>query len=263
MELPLSRAAVGHLIVLDQCGSTNTELVARAADLPELAVLVTGNQTSGRGRLGREWVAPAGQAIAISVLLRPQLPSAEPLAIDCYGWLPLIAGVAMTRALRPLVPDHSVTLKWPNDVHIDGRKVAGLLGEILQSGRGVVMGAGVNLTIDAAGLPTATSTSLLINGAEEPGLADRVLSRYIIEFTKQYTQFLRLGADAQASGVAALVQELCSTLGQQVRVELPGGEPLLGAAIGVDVSGRLRVRRSSDTVVIAVAAGDVTHLRYE
>jgi BirA family biotin operon repressor/biotin-[acetyl-CoA-carboxylase] ligase len=263
MHLPLSVALSPRLTVLDECGSTNTELVARAADSVDFDVLVTDNQTSGRGRLGREWVAPPGETIAISVLLRPRLPAGEALNLEHYGWLPLIAGIAMTTAITPLVPEHSVTLKWPNDVLIDGRKVSGILGELLQAADGVVMGAGVNLTIDKEGLPTATSTSLALNGALTEGLADAVLSRYLAEFRELYTAFLRYGADAKASGATDLIEELCSTLGQQVRVELPGGDQLFGTAIGVDASGRLIVRRSTDAAVVAVAAGDVTHVRYE
>ena len=263
MHLPLSTALSPGLVVLEECGSTNTELVARADGLADFAVLVTDNQTSGRGRLGRQWVAPPGEAIAISVLLRPVLPSGEPLGLEHYGWLPLISGLAMTRALAPVVPTHNVTLKWPNDVLVDGRKVSGLLGELLQSGTALVMGAGVNLTISEAQLPTATSTSLALNGAQTEGLADAVLSGYLMQLQALYTAFLQAGADAQRSGISALVNDLCSTLSQSVRVELPGGDQLLGTAIDVDGSGRLRVRRSVDDAIVAVAAGDVTHLRYE
>jgi len=267
MQLPLSTAVSPTIEILDACGSTNTELVARVAEaaLPDFSVLVTGNQTAGRGRLGRVWVAPPGQTLAISVLLRPRLPAGEPLGLEHYGWLPLIAGVAMTRALAPLVPDHTVLLKWPNDVQIDGRKVSGLLAELLPSGDAVVMGAGVNLTIGSADLPTPTSTSLTLNGAFLVGdeLADVVLSRYLTELTSLVSEFLRFGADPSASGIADLVDELCSTLGQEVRVELPGGDELRGIAVGVDGTGRLRVQSSADGRITAVAAGDVTHLRYE
>lgn len=272
MHLPLSVALSPDIEILDACGSTNTELVARAAEaeLPDLSVLVTGNQTAGRGRLGRVWVAPPGQTLAISVLLRPRLPAGEPLGLEHYGWLPLIAGVAMTRALSPLVPDHRVRLKWPNDVQIDGSKVSGLLAELLPSGDAVVMGAGANLTIGSADLPTATSTSLLLNGAVLNGavldgdeLADVVLSGYLTELTSLVSEFLRFGADPVASGIAELVDELCSTLGQEVRVELPGGDVLRGTAVGIDGTGRLRVQSSADGRITAVAAGDVTHLRYE
>jgi BirA family biotin operon repressor/biotin-[acetyl-CoA-carboxylase] ligase len=260
MHLPLSAALVPELVILDSCGSTNTELVARAPVLPDFAVLVTGEQTAGRGRLGRQWIAPPGKTIAISVLLRPMLPTGEPLGLEHFGWFPLIAGLAMTRAVAPMVPEHSVGLKWPNDVQIDGRKVAGLLGELLSSADALVMGAGVNLTIDAEELPTSTSTSLLLNEAAvaEDRLADVVLSGYLAEFGRLYREFVRSGG----GGVGSEVAEHCTTLGEHVRVELPGGDDLVGTAVGLDDSGRLLVRDSSSEVR-AVAAGDVTHLRYE
>src|SRR5690554_2986061 len=126
MHLPLSEAAAARLEILDRCGSTNTELVTRAAGSPEawpdFSVLVTGEQTAGRGRLGRSWVAPPGQAIAISVLLRPAV-----LDPDLLGWIPLVAGLAMARAVDAVLNGHEVGLKWPNDVQIDGMKVSGLL----------------------------------------------------------------------------------------------------------------------------------------
>jgi len=270
MQLPLSAAVAARLEILDECGSTNTELVARASgseaeNWPDFSVLVTGSQTDGRGRLGRVWVAPPGQTLAISVLLRPRLPAGERLEIDRYGWFPLIAGIAMTTAVAPLVPLHSVRLKWPNDVQIDGLKVSGLLTELLPGGGGAVLGAGLNLTIAEADLPTSTSTSLALNDPILFGaaLADRALAGYLTELGRLYTEFLRFSADPESSGVAGQLRDLCSTMGSQVRVQLPGGTDLIGTAIGIDGGGRLSVRKSSDGRVVAVAAGDVTHLRYE
>ncbi len=270
MQLPLTAARAPRLEVLDECGSTNTELVERAtgadaASWPDLATLVTTSQTAGRGRLGRTWVSPPGRTVAISVLLRPVLPAGEPLGLEHYGWLPLIAGVAMTRTVAALVPGHPVSLKWPNDVQIAGLKVAGLLAELLPSREAVVMGAGLNLAFTADELPTEASTSLSLHDAALTGeaLVDAAVSGFLAELGSLYSSFLRLGADPQASGVAELVEELCSTLGLQVRVELPGGELLRGTAIAVDRAGRLQVKRSSDGRVTSVAAGDVTHLRYE
>src|SRR5690606_5896272 len=119
MQLPLSSAHASRLEFLEECGSTNTELVKRAADAwPHLSVVATASQTAGRGRLDRVWVAPPGQALAVSVLLRPSFP------LGAYGWLPLIAGLAMARAVDSFV-QASVTVKWPNDVQIDGLKVSG------------------------------------------------------------------------------------------------------------------------------------------
>ena len=271
MQLPLSTAIAARLDILDECGSTNTELIARASAgdsgaWPDFSVIVTANQTSGRGRLGRVWVAPPGQTLAISVLLRPRLPAGEPVELSHYAWLPLLAGVAMTRALTPLIPSHSVALKWPNDVQVDGLKVSGLLAELLQGGRAVVMGAGLNLNIARGDLPTTTSTSLTLNDPIEADvalLADRALAGYLTEFARLYGDFLHFGANADSSGLAEQVTKLCSTLGQQVKVELPGGDTLIGTAIGIDGTGRLSVKRGSDGRVVAVAAGDVTHLRYE
>jgi BirA family biotin operon repressor/biotin-[acetyl-CoA-carboxylase] ligase len=267
MKLPLSAAIAPRLSVLAEAGSTNDVLVAEASavDLPDFSVVVTGNQTAGRGRLGRVWVAPPGASLAVSVLLRPVLPGGQPLELAHFGWLPLLAGVAMTRAVQELVDPARVGLKWPNDVQVDGLKVSGLLAELLPSADAVVMGAGVNLSLTREQLPTPVSTSLALAGATPEGdeLADAVLSAYLRELRELYSDFVRLGADPVGSGVAEQLDEVCTTIGQQVKVELPGAPDLVGSAVGIDSSGRLRVRRSSDGGVTAVAAGDVTHLRYE
>ena len=265
MHLPLSASLVDTLVRLDTAGSTNDELVAIAAESAEFTVVVTGDQTAGRGRLGRVWVAPPGASLAISVLLRPVLPAGEPLELKHFGWLPLIAGVAMTAAVQTVVPAHRVGLKWPNDVQIDGLKVSGLLAELLPTGDAVVIGAGVNLSLDREQLPTPVSTSLSLSGARMSGdeLADAVLSSYLENLRELYTDFVRLGADPVGSGIAGRIAELCTTIGAQVKVELPGADDLVGTAVGIDGSGRLQVRRSFDGQVVAVAAGDVTHLRYE
>lgn len=290
MQLPLSAAAIaealGTLEYRTECGSTNTELVALSATrtLPDFTVLATTSQTAGRGRLGRVWVAPPGQTLAISVFLRPELSSEVPLPIAAFGWLPLIAGLAMTRAVAGLVPTHSVALKWPNDVQIDGLKVSGLLAELVPKrdagparrkwgvagagvgeGAGVVMGAGVNLFIPRGLLPTATSTSLVLNDPILDGdaLVDATLSRYLTELRSLTTGFLRAGADPARSGIAAMMAQSCSTIGHRVRVELPAGDDLLGTATGIDDTGRLMVADEANGAISAVAAGDVTHLRHQ
>ena len=264
MKLPRSERAAARLTVLAEATSTNDVLVESAAHEPEFAVVVTDNQTAGRGRLGRVWVAPPGRSLAISVLLRPVYPGGEALPVEHFGWLPLIAGAAMTRAIAPLVTG-TVGLKWPNDVQIDGLKVSGLLAELTPAGDAVVVGAGVNLALTAEQLPTPVSTSLLLAGAHDHGdeLADAVLASYLESLRELYTDFVRYGADVEASGTRGLLTELCTTLGQQVRVELPGGSDLHGTATGIDRSGRLEVRRGSDGAVVAIAAGDVTHVRFE
>ncbi len=252
-----------ELLHLESTGSTNDELVSRAATSPDFSVVVTDDQTAGRGRLGRVWIAPPGKTLAISVLLRPRLPGGEALAFDHYGWLPLIAGVAMTQAVGSVLPPHRVGLKWPNDVLVDDKKVCGILAELVPAGTEVVIGAGINLTFAQEELPTETSTSLALAGADEIDLADRVLSAYLLALRDLTGEFVRIGGDADGSGIHSLVTEYCTTLGRDVRVQLPGGGDLFGVATGIDRSGRLQVTASSDGRLTAVAAGDVTHLRYE
>jgi BirA family biotin operon repressor/biotin-[acetyl-CoA-carboxylase] ligase len=253
VEFRRSRAIVPVLEVLPEAGSTNDVLRERAGDLPDLAVLVTDNQTGGRGRLGREWITPPGTSLAISVLLKPVgLPSAA------YGWFPLLAGLAMSRALGPLVPG-GVQVKWPNDVLIEGDKVCGILADLLPDLSGLIIGAGVNLAQTREQLPTDTSTSLALAGAEGAD-ADVVLSAYLIQLSALYREFLSASGDPVRSALRDEVVEACHTVGRRVRVQLPSGDDLLGTAVGIDEDGRLIVE--SDAGRTAVAAGDVTHLRY-
>ncbi len=222
--------------------------------------VVTDDQTAGRGRRGRSWTAPAGTSLAISVLVRPVGPDGTVLDAARFGWLSMAAGVAMTDAVAGIVPAASVGFKCPNDVLVGDRKICGVLGELLPSGDGVVIGAGVNLTMSAEELPVPTATSAIIEGAVLDGLQDRVLSAYLIRLMALVERYGASGGDADASGLRAAAVERCTTLGRQVRAELPGGAELAGQAVGIDALGRLEVRLGSGRVE-AIAAGDVIHLR--
>lgn len=281
MDLPLSRAAVPRLEFVASTGSTNDDLRAAAAG-PEAAawphgsVIVTDDQTRGRGRMGRTWLAPTGKTLAISVLLRPELPGGRPFPPEAYGWIPLMAGAAMTEAVRRAVeaaapagqaPDEEdgtggveVALKWPNDVLVSGYKICGILSELLPDSGAVVVGAGLNLTLDEHDLPTLTSTSLLLVTGTRPD-ADAVLADYLSGFLGLVRSFAEHGGEAESSGIATRVAALCGTLGSDVRVELPGDRELLGVAERIDRDGRLVVRDRNGEAQ-AVAAGDVTYLRY-
>ncbi|MFC0682037.1 biotin--[acetyl-CoA-carboxylase] ligase [Lysobacter korlensis] len=261
MELPRSTGS-GGLIVLASAGSTNDELSLIAAEAPEFTVVLTLDQRAGRGRLGRSWIAPPGRTLAASVLLRPLAPGQAPLPPDAMGWLPLLAGAAMTAAVSSVLPAPEARLKWPNDVLIDGRKVSGLLTELAPGGA-VLVGSGVNLFLTADELPTPTATSLVLAGATADGdeLIDLVLSRYLAGLRDLVRDLRDAGGNAMASGGHAAVTALCDTLGRSVRVELPGGDALLGTAVGIDPTGRLQVRPENGGALVAVAAGDVVHLR--
>jgi BirA family biotin operon repressor/biotin-[acetyl-CoA-carboxylase] ligase len=256
VQLPAAEALVARLEILDSAGSTNAELVRRALEdprgWPDPAVLLTDDQRSGRGRLGRVWSAPAGASLAISVLLRPRLPP------ERLGWLSLAAGAAMTEALRGL--GVAAAAKWPNDVLIRGRKVCGILAEVLPDGSGVVLGSGLNHAAAAGQLPVPTATSLAIEGG--PTDPDLLVAAYLRRLLPLVADLERAGGDPDASGLRAAVVSVSDTIGRRVRVGLPDGA-LVGEAVGIDQEGRVLVREQGTGAISGVATGDVEHLRYE
>lgn len=243
--LDADRLAPLGVTVLPEAGSTNALLAERArAGASEWSVLAAEHQTAGRGRLDRVWETPARVALTFSTLWRPVAPAAE------WPWLPLLVGVALVRALR----DHEVPadLKWPNDVLVSGRKVAGILVERVETpfGPAAVLGIGLNVSQTEDELPVPTATSLLLATGVAP---DRtlLLEALLGRLREQYAAWSAGGgARLRPAYLAA-----CRTVGQQVRVVLPGGEELLGSATDVDPGGRLLVGGT------AVAAGDVVHVR--
>lgn len=269
----------GRVEVVDSAGSTNSDLVASASDpqqhVPDLSVLIANAQPAGLGRLGRSWEVPAGSAMISSVFLRPSEQAASSprsvpdFAQTGYGWLSVLAGVALCDSLRTLtgVP---AELKWPNDVVIKGRKLAGILAQVVPAGPrasqglGVVVGVGVNVSLTAEALPTERATSLLVEGVAE---LDRnvLLPAYLNKFAALYQDFVAVGGHADrplssCPSLMGLMEEFMGTLGQAVRAELPGGAVVHGIAIGLRLDGSLVVREENGTEQI-VSAGDVIHLR--
>lgn len=250
MEYPLSREAVAELRVVPSSSSTNSELLALAADpaVPSFTALLTLDQTAGRGRLDRSWVAPAGTALALSVLVRDALHS--PLAT----WLPLLAGLTLAESLDAVAPGR-VAVKWPNDLLLEGRKVCGILVEVAANGRDVVIGSGLNLAQTAEQLPVATATSLALAGIRlDPSELDALVAGYLSRLRDE------LERPGPVSRLRDRVAARCATIGMPVRVALADGGVLDGVATGIDPTGRLEVRGGSGDVV-AVAVGDVTHVR--
>lgn len=280
MNWERSRATVPRLEIVAQTGSTNDDVRAAltsadASGWTHGATLVTEDQTAGRGRLGRVWMAPTGKTLAISTVVRPT-EVANWRNLDALGWVPLIAGAAMTEAVANAVAAaaeradreaddgpglREVGLKWPNDVQIAGYKVSGILTEFVAECTAVIVGAGLNLTLDEHDLPTLTSTSLLLATGDVPN-ADQVLADYLRGFLAGVDRLVAADGDAVASGIAGWVAGHCQTLGAEVRVILPDETELLGRADHLDATGRLVVVDRESGEHRAVAAGDVTHLRY-
>ena len=204
--------------------------------------------------MGRSWVSAPGASLTFSVLLRPvSVPAAR------RGWLPLLTGVSVACAVRD-VSGVAAVLKWPNDVLVGSRKLAGILAE--QSGDAVVVGIGLNVATPADALPVSPSglpaTSLLVEGASVS--REALLAAMLRELERRYTAF-RDDPDPARAGLLSDYRALCATLGRSVRVELPGGRVLSGVAEDVDADGRLLVAEAGGASPTPISAGDVIHVR--
>lgn len=246
MDLSSSESLVSSLKYVEETRSTNADLAISGGE--DLTVLVAGSQTAGRGRAGREWSSPEGSSLAVSILLKPKF--------DNLTWLPLLAGLAMTRAVRRLGVNAS--LKWPNDVLVHESKISGVLSELVD-GSTVIIGAGLNLTQTQGELPIANATSLALEGVvTELPVA---LNAYLAEFVSLYKEFSAAGGDAEVS-LRAQVRDVCGTIGQEVRAIMPGDNEVVGKAIDIDATGRLLITVAGENTLYAVGAGDIVHLRH-
>lgn len=240
-----------ELRVVEETGSTNADVAAAAAaGAPEGLVVVAEHQRAGRGRVDRAWTAPPRAGLTFSVLLRPPVT-----ARSAWGWLPLLGGLSVATPLIRL-SGLDIGLKWPNDVLIGPRKVAGLLAEVV--GDAVVLGVGLNVSLREDELPVPTATSLRLAGSE---VVDRepVLRAVLRDLATRYRAWCAAAGDAQASGLLRDYRAACVTIGRDVTVELPGGRAVEGRARDVDETGRLVVETGAG--VEALAAGDVVHVR--
>ncbi|MGO1629111.1 biotin--[acetyl-CoA-carboxylase] ligase [Microbacterium sp.] len=249
-----TRGAAARVTELEHTGSTNADMASRAAidALPHLSVLLTRDQRSGRGRLDRQWRAPVGASLAVSVLVR-----VDGVPFASRGWIPLIAGAAMARAVRAQAVGHPVGAKWPNDVLVAGRKICGILVEATADLSTVIIGSGINTRMTAEELPVPTATSFATIGTQCD--EDVLLADYLRELDRQLAALTEAGGDAERAGVRRDVVDGCITIGQSVRVMMPAGDDLLGTAEDLDADGRLVVRTTDGPV--PVAAGDVVHVR--
>lgn len=235
----------------ERTGSTNTDLM-QAREVTAGTVLLADAQSAGKGRLGRTWTAPDKTQVIMSVLLLPD-------SLDHLGTLPLAAGLAVTDTVPGSV------LKWPNDVHIDGNKLCGILAEAgpvgaaFKSGAAaansaganpaarVVLGIGLNVSLTRDELPIEKATSLALEGRD----TDR--TTLVIELLANLQR--RIGQwEAQAPEMMRDYRRVCSSIGQQVKLEAPTGD-VIGLVEGIADDGRINVAGEY------YSAGDVTHLR--
>lgn len=297
MTLAAGIAQTAPIIHLAQTDSTNDELARRwraqgRRPLIPFTALLADFQTHGRGRLGREWLAPAKTSVLASILV--------PIPNENATWVPLAAGLAVARVLRRSAgptetnlgtarPEpatglsrREVSLKWPNDVLIDGRKAAGILTERLGTADGrtwVALGVGINVSQTASQLPRdvpATSLALSqqtaadsyrglthretndeVSTAESPVSASWPTATALLDLVRQELRDLLPGDADSATSLHAKYQSECVSASQPVAVTLPDGSTIHGIGAGISPEGGLIVK-GEDGGTRVVTAGDVT-----
>ena len=213
--------------------------------------LATESQTAGHGRRGRDWYLAPGDGVAISIMVRPQRPDADWLA-----WLPLLAGVVLVRLLNELFPGIAAELKWPNDVLLSNKKLAGILVEQIPDAAAYVVGVGINTALPTppAEAPEATSIAIAGFAAQNVVLAERFRDRFAaLIFALERGQLSV--ADCRAD-----IAEVMVTLGQQLRVLFPDGQELYGEAVALGDSGELILRLENGQTQ-SIVSGDISRVR--
>jgi len=226
--------------VVEETGSTQNDLVAlvRAGTAVAGDLLAAEYQSEGRGRLTRSFNAPRGTALLFSMYIQPQRVH------DDWGYIPLIVGTSLAQTLS----DFGAQLKWPNDVLIHEKKVAGIIAEATEDG--IVIGVGINVGMQVHQLPVPTATSLRIEGA-----LNLTRNQLLVEFLNNFKEKLFVW-DTGKDEISADYLRLCATIGREVRVEYPDGAHENGLAVSISNRGELVLASGRH-----VQAGDIVHLR--
>ena len=239
-----SPTVFGEVRWLTEIDSTNRYLIDEArAGAPAGLVVVAEHQTAGRGRLGRTWLAPPGASLLMSVLLRPTI------AVERRHVLVMAAGLAMAEAVEAET-GVAAGLKWPNDLLVGNRKLAGILAEA--TGDALVIGIGVN--IDWHEVPdelAAIATACNLEGGR-PTSREAIVRTFLDGYGARLSDL-----DGARRGYEARLL----TVGRRVRVEQADGV-LAGVARGVDAAGHLLVELD-DRSLATITVGDVVHVRAE
>jgi BirA family transcriptional regulator, biotin operon repressor / biotin---[acetyl-CoA-carboxylase] ligase len=249
LSVPDIAAALGALAprfdvdVLEECDSTNACLVLRAeAGAASGTVIVAERQTAGRGRMGRAWLSAPGDSLTFSLLWRFGRGSS-------LGGLSLAVGVALAETLNALAVSR-VALKWPNDVLLGGRKLAGVLIELVPgASNAAVIGIGLNLRLPAD-MPDDLRAQAAALETDVPGSA--LLGRLLSALHGVLDEFA-------SGGFVALRErwlERCAHLGTPVRILSEFAAPVDGRCVGVDADGALLIEAAG--CVQRILSGDVS-----
>lgn len=273
---PLDRHAIQSLLTTrhlgrrielrGHIGSTNRDAFALArADAEHGTVVLADAQAEGRGRLSREWFSPPGVNIYCSVVIRTQ-PAADSLT-GWLSWLPLITALAGAESIERIAPV-AVSVKWPNDLLIDDRKVGGVLCESSTSARSgpfQVVGIGVNVNGRREDFPESLRKAATSIREETGKIANRnLLVAQLLNTLEHYVEeFLSRGSES----IAPAYQRRCSTIGRTVKVTFADGKEVVGLAEGLGPDGSLKVverpiqPEGRAPVIQEVRAADIVHLR--
>ena len=228
--------------VVELTASTQSDLSNLASEnlVQNGDVIAAEFQSAGRGRLERSFDAPAGSALLFSFFLSPKRKRED------WGFVAHLAALSMHTIVAKSV-DTNITLKWPNDILINDKKVAGLLAQMTNNG--LIIGMGLNVEMTSEELPVPTATSLAIAGSNQLD-RNKILSTFLNQFASDFQEW-DSGRDfideySSASG----------TLGREVQVEVVGRDNRMGVAQSVTTTGALLL---SDGFEVNV--GDVVHLR--
>lgn len=247
----LSTRCLGrNVICLPETGSTNVEAYRLAEEgAPEGTVLIADAQCKGKGRLGRIWHSPAGVNLYCSLILRPPI-----MPVDAFQ-LTFLSAVAVARAIEKTISINPL-IKWPNDILLNGKKVAGLLNEMsaeTERVNFVILGIGVNLNMLPDQYPDDLrhpATSLLVESGSPVNRLGFV--RTLLEsLDSLYSGYIDHGYQPVRDEWVAR----CGMIGRRIAVNAPA-EEIDGVAEGIDESGALLVRKDSGSIV-RVLAGDV------
>ncbi len=250
LRTPLDEAEINSRVtpywrvsVVELTGSTQNDLLQLVESNNALdgQVIATEFQSDGRGRLDRTFEAPARSALLFSFYIKPRNQRSE------WGFIPLIAGLSLVRAITTIDTAMNVSLKWPNDLIINEKKCAGIIAQT--TNEGIVIGIGLNVSMTPNELPVSTATSLAIEGST---ITDRnlLLSHLLNTFAELFESWEE-GSDLLEEYASA-----SSTIGKKVRIELPGGENLEATVARISHTGELVLDDGR-----YVSAGDVIHLR--
>jgi len=248
LESVLANLNLSAIRFFDSIGSTNDEAMEWAKnDASDLSLVVADEQTTGRGRLGRTWFTPPKTALAFSLILRPT-PAEKPHLSRTVG----LAALALADAMQMLSLDPQI--KWPNDILLNGQKLAGILVEttwLEDKVQCIVIGMGVNIAKGAVpdtgllNFPAISLEDVLGHAPDRAATLHAILANIIA---------LRphLGTDAFISSW----EKKLAYYGKQVQVEMGGGESVSGMVIGLESDGSLKLR-GNDGKSISVRFGDV------